>query len=112
MLERDYDIGDIVYSKKEGVNHQYEVTYVYPLEAGEKYFRLKRICGWDPNDFNNQAERFYAIEYFYHMPWIVERGVIFEKIRTFRPIVNPITGEINLKYNPLNVQEDYYLSIR
>ena len=79
VLERDYEIGDVVYSKKMGIGHQYEVTYVYPLEAGEKHFRLRCINGFDPFDMNHQSERMYATEYFYHMPWIVERKLIFEK---------------------------------
>jgi len=47
-VERFYEIGDVVYSKKEGPNHQYEVVDVFPLETGEKNFVLKRINGWDP----------------------------------------------------------------
>ena len=78
-MERFYEIGDIVYSKREGPNHRYEVVDVYPLETGEKNFMLKRINGWDPNDMNPGATRFYATEYFYAMYWIVERKVIFEK---------------------------------
>jgi hypothetical protein len=78
-VERFYEIGDIVYSKKEGPGHQYEVVGVYPIEAGETHFRLKRICNFDPFDMNPQGERFYCTEYFYAMYWIVERKVIFEK---------------------------------
>ena len=29
-----------------------------------------------------------------------------------KPIVNPKTGEINMKYNPMNITEDYYIAQR
>lgn len=29
-----------------------------------------------------------------------------------RILVNPKTGEINLKFNPMNIQEDFFITIR
>jgi hypothetical protein len=78
-VERFYEIGDIVYFKKEGPAHQYEVVGVYPIEAGETHFRLKRIANYDPFDMNPTAERFYSTEYFYHAPYVLKRIIIFEK---------------------------------
>jgi len=40
----------------------------------------------------------------------LKRIVIVEKIK--KPFVNIHTGEIGLKYDPINVQEDYYLTVR
>jgi len=28
------------------------------------------------------------------------------------PLVNPMTGEVNLKYNPKHISEDFYLTVR
>ena len=28
------------------------------------------------------------------------------------PLVNPATGQVSLKYNPINMSEDYYLTVR
>jgi hypothetical protein len=78
-LERKFNIGDTVYYKKEGQNHQYEVVGVYPLETKEKHFKLKRIIQFELNDFGQDRERMYATEYFYPLSYIVERKVIFEK---------------------------------
>jgi len=79
-MNRLYEIGDIVYLKKEGPNHQYEVVSVYPIEAKEQHFILKRLFQFDLNDFDNQNRpRMYATEYFYPLSYVVERKVIFEK---------------------------------
>jgi hypothetical protein len=42
-MERIFDIGDIVYHIREGVNSEFEVVDVYHPEVEEKYFKLKRI---------------------------------------------------------------------
>jgi len=39
----------------------------------------------------------------------IKRIVIMEKLNKKHVVVDPMTGEINLKYNPLHFQEDYYL---
>lgn len=84
---------------------------VYPEEAGEKHFVLKRICNFDPFDINPQAERFYSTEYFHIVGWIVKRKVIFEKTKSAF-LVDPVTGEINLKYDPFDIQEDFFIPQR
>jgi len=78
-MNRLYEIGDIVYSKKEGPNHQYEVVGVYPLETDEKYFKLKRVFEFDLNDFGQNRPRMYATECFYPLSYVIKRKVIFEK---------------------------------
>ncbi len=75
-MERLYDIGDIVYSRKNGKDYQYEVVGVYPLEAGETHFRLKRLVSFDL--FENPP-RFYSTDFFRPVFWIVDRNVIIEK---------------------------------
>jgi hypothetical protein len=75
-LERKFNIGDVVYSRKEGTDHQYEVVGVYPLETEEKHFKLKRIVSFDL--FENPP-RFYSTDYFRPVFWILEREVIIEK---------------------------------
>lgn len=80
-MERLYEIGDIVYSKKEGPNSQFEVMEVYPLKTEERHFLLRRINNYDPFDMNPnpQGGRIYSTEYFKPMYWFVCRKVIFEK---------------------------------
>mgnify|MGYP003403003980 FL=1 len=78
-MERLYEIGDIVYSKKQGPCSQFEVVGIYPLETEERHFRLRRITDFDPFDMNHKAERFYCTEYFYHMSWVATREVLTEK---------------------------------
>jgi hypothetical protein len=80
-VERIFNIGDIVYSKKEGPNHQYKVVGVYPLETEEKHFMIIRISQFGLNEFGGFEDRprMYATEYFYPLSYIIERRVIFEK---------------------------------
>jgi hypothetical protein len=42
----------------------------------------------------------------------LKRTVLVEKVIIRKLLVDPHTGEIDLKYDPVNVQEDYYLTIR
>lgn len=43
--------------------------------------------------------------------WIKYQAYTIE-LKERGPLVDPKTGNINIKYNPLNIQEDYYLYTR
>ncbi len=77
-MERKFDIGDIVYLKSDGYTH-YEVSWVYPIETEERYFRLKPIMNFDIHDFNPTRERFFSTENFRHLPYVLKRKILFEK---------------------------------
>lgn len=41
--------------------------------------------------------------------WKQRQYQFFEIIHPTKPLVNPLTGEINLRFNPRDIDEDYYL---
>lgn len=103
-MQRKFDIGDIVYLKKEGLNHQYEVVYVYPIETGEKHFKLKRLISDTFLKVFPELEEtlFRSTENYLHIPFVCEKDVMFEKYKIPK----------KYKYNSPDYEEDYCIPLR
>ena len=88
-MPRKFDVGDIVYQIGKGINHLYEVNEIYPLIDGEeRHFKLVDLSSADQFEFNQTTKRFYAIDYFKPICWIIKREVIFEKWKKEKEYLN------------------------
>lgn len=91
-----FDVGDMVV----GNHDSYEVICVY-------------------NDFTYSLRNLRSSSY--NIPVVSDNGfralslkriVIVEKIIIQKYSINPYTGEVDLKYNPQYIHEDFYFTIR
>lgn len=83
-MERQFNIGDIVYSGDRDNNIHYEVVKTYAFETKEKHFVLKRLNFFNPYTIDSEEpikSRIYSTEKFKSIYWILIRDVMIEKIK-------------------------------
>jgi len=78
-LAKKFEVGDIVYEKKKGVQTLYEVVAIYPMETNDRYFKIKRINNFEYFDIYTKEPYFCATSFYRPVFWILKREVIIEK---------------------------------
>lgn len=78
-MEKKFDVGDIVYEKKNGVQTLFEVVFTYSSETNNRYFKIKRISNFEYFDVYTKEPFFCSTSYYKLIFWILKREVLIEK---------------------------------